>query len=123
MWGNVNGLLRSMAATVGVTISWLSVLALLTIPVLNVHRIACHFRPAQASRSVGRHVFLDQASESSVDETPVEEHRPGPPLLTDISNLTEPSNSINIAPLPSISRLLLRLKVGLSGRSTQDPFL
>ena len=95
-------------------------LILVVLPLARSHRAGVHFRTHEARRSVERHTFLEQSKVYEIE-------RVHPATLrfafVALEDAPRPLQGFVRTPQLPITRLLLRLKLGLSSSGSPDPLL
>ena len=95
---------------------------LLAFPIRSAHQFSDHFRTPEVRRSIERHTPIAHPDSRSAERTPHQALLPALLIPTDDLGAIKPAAHFDLAEIP-ISRLLLRLKLGSSRSSSQDPLL
>jgi hypothetical protein len=100
-----------------------SVLMLLVFPIRKAHQFTIHFRSPEVRRSIERHTPIAQPESEPAER--IAHHAVLPTLLVpiDTGDAVKPVADFERSPQVSLSRLLLRLKLGSSRSGSQDPLL
>jgi hypothetical protein len=116
--------LHVAAATWCSTASSLGLIMLVAFPLVRAHDFNAHFRFNEARRSTIRHTSIETTkSETPVDQIP-QIHGPANPVLpVELKLNTVPQPDVTWVSSVPISRLLLRLKLGVSRTGPADPLL
>jgi len=96
---------------------------LLTLPLSRVHQPTVHVRAPEFRRSVQRHIFLEQTKPDTAER--ISAHYLQPTGLFQVDAADSAKLFKKFAPIPQVSltRLLLRLKLGKSRSNTPDPLI
>jgi hypothetical protein len=98
-------------------------LMMLTFPMQPAHQFSDHFRADEARQTIERHTFLAQRPAGPTERIAQCAVRPALSVRIAIpSEVNPPPASEFTSDIPLI-RLLLRLKLGPSHTSAQDPFI
>lgn len=114
---------RKAAELMGLTASLISVLMLLAFPVQRTHRFTDHFRTSEVRRSIERHTFVAQPEADPAERVAHCAVLPAFPVPVPTDGKVRPLAGFEYAPRVSLTRFLLRLKLGPSRASAQDPLL
>jgi hypothetical protein len=102
----------------------LGLIMLLAFPLVRAHDFNAHFRFNEARRSTIRHTSIEtNKSETPVDQISQNHQRPNPVIPVELKLNTDPQPDVTWVSSVPISRLLLRLKLGVSRTGPADPLL
>jgi hypothetical protein len=100
-----------------------TLLMMLTFPISQGHQLTSHFRVPDVCRSTERRTPIAPPEAETAERIAHQAALPALPIPIIINEVVEPTANIELPPQVPLSRLLLRLKIGSSRSSSQDPLL
>jgi hypothetical protein len=112
---------RKVARLLNLAACVTSILMLLAFPIHSAHQFSDHFRTPEVRRSIERHTPIAHPDSGTSERIPHQALLPVLLMSPDYGEAIKPAPTWELASQIPSSRLLLRLKLGSSRSSSQDP--
>jgi hypothetical protein len=114
---------RKAISLMGGVVSLIGALMMFALPMQRAHQFTDHFRTREVRRTIERHTFLAQPEADPAERVAHIAILPALPVPVETCSNVKPLAAFEITPHVPLTRLLLRLKLGPSRASAQDPLL
>ncbi len=115
--------MREPRSSIDLATALLGLLMLLAFPMRPVHQFTDHFRASEIRRSVERHTFLAQPEADPAERVARGAILPALTVPVATFSAVKPLAVFEFTSQVPLTRLLLRLKLGPSRASAQDPLV